>query len=304
MPRRREAEEHSRHDRNDAGIGEHARVDGQHGRRWNDLGCSRPEGGRRPHCEQDAARAAHRRDNKAFGDKLSHQAQPARAHGSANRDLAASDRASRQKEVCQVDAGDEKHESDCRKQDDDQRTDVADELFTQRTHEHAEPGVLAVVARILCSQAFGEAIEFGAGLRQGGTRREPGDDLQIMVASVAGLGAIERERDPEVCRTAEAEAIGQDAEDRVRLAIQLDVPADHGRISGHLRFPECVIEQRDVIAARLVLVGREYAPELRPYSEQREQVGRSRGRRDADRFARFPREVGAEAGPVRRHRRT
>ena len=53
----------------------------------------------------------------------------------------------------------------------------------------------------------------------------------------------------------------QDSDHGMRAAVEGDGPADHLRVGGELRVPECVTEDGDIVLPRLILVGRKGAAE-------------------------------------------
>jgi hypothetical protein len=72
------------------------------------------------------------------------------------------------------------------------------------------------------------------------------------------LGRRERQRPPHpVERAIEDAALGHDADDGVRRAVEQDGLADERLVGAELRRPQPVAENNDALVAKLVLVERE-----------------------------------------------
>ncbi len=139
LNRRRQAEEHAGHDRQGGREREHGRVDvdGLQSRqaRRADL----HEGVDAPDRDQQAERAAGRREQHALGQELPHQARAAGAQRAANGNLPLPDRRAREQQVRDVGAGDQQHEADRGEQRQQRRTHVADQIVVQRMTRSAQP---------------------------------------------------------------------------------------------------------------------------------------------------------------------
>jgi hypothetical protein len=117
--------------------------------------------------------------------------------------------------------------------------------------------------------------------------------------------AVERERRPDLRRPLALEVGGQPeirrhhADHRAEPAVQLDGSAHHRGVAAEAALPQPVAEQRDIVAARKVLLRGERPPEQRPTAQRLEEVGRHLGcgnplRLRAARQVRFRRTVGGE----------
>src|SRR3712207_7720284 len=78
-------------------------------------------------------------------------------------------------------------------------------------------------------------------------------DAKVVAAAVGPVVGLLRERDPEAeVRLHELEALGHDADDRVLLAVELNLFADDGAVFAVAVAPEPVTEYRDVVGAGLL----------------------------------------------------
>jgi hypothetical protein len=236
------------------------------------------------------ASADHGHDD-ALGHELADEPQPAGAERCAYRHLAASRRPSRQQQVGEVNARDQQDEADGTEYHQQSWPDVAGDLGLQRAQEHPEARRGAVIVGEARRHAVDKGLQFGRGLRQCHARLEPCDDLQVMVAAIVRLGAIERQRRPQIRVAAKVESLRQDADDGVSLAVELNAFSDDVAVGSHLRFPEAVVDERDMIVAGLVVVSREDAALLRGHTQQGKQVCRCLAGGDAERFAACARQV-------------
>ena len=69
----------------------------------------------------------------------------------------------------------------------------------------------------------------------------------------------------------EAEIRRQHADDRVRVAVQRNCPADNAGVGPESAAPQRIVQDHDTIASDRVLLREEHTAELRPHTEHREQ---------------------------------
>src|SRR4029077_2087456 len=72
----------------------------------------------------------------------------------------------------------------------------------------------------------------------------------------------------------DGDAPGHAADNRVRLAVERDAPADDGAIAAEAALPQAVAQDRDMLVADLVFLLGEGAAGQRRHAQDREEVGR------------------------------
>ena len=194
---------------------------------------ARRERGERPHAPEraeEAEPAAGDGEKQALGEEQAHEARAGGAERDADRDLVPPRQRPREEKVRDVGAGDEEDEPDGGEEDEDLRARASDEVLAQR--DEARAGLVGVA---VLAEAAGERAELRLRLRGGDAGGEPRDDVEVVRAHVGDridrraqgvLGDDEARRRPELAGLREAHALGDDADDGVRLPVEEDGSPD------------------------------------------------------------------------------
>ena len=203
-----------------------------------------------------------------------------RAQGRAHGDLLATAQGAGEEEVADVGAGDEQDEADCRQQHQERGAHPSHHLFLERDHGAAPARVFL---RVLLLQPPRDDLDLALGPGKIRPWSQPGDGLQVVVLAHGAIGVGEPQGNPDLAGRREprghAETFGHDPDDRVRLAIQLQGPAEDVRRGAHLRVPEPVADDHHA-RSRNVLVRAEQPPLRRLRAQDLEEARPHRGAED------------------------
>ena len=187
--------------------------------------------------------------------------------------------AARDEQVRHVDARDQQQETDRTEQREQREADVAHEPVREPLRADADR---AVGVRIFALEPRGNRLQFAVGRLDADPRLEtPERGETIVVAAIRQVGAAgdRSDRDEQIVwpRKAEPgklEGARQDADDRVRDAVERQRAPDDPAIGAHLAAPERVRENDRWGRRRPVVIVGEAAPEHRGDPEHQEQVSR------------------------------
>ena len=212
------------------------------------------------------------RDERALRQDLPGQAAASGAERAPDRHLLRAAGRAREQQVRHVRAGDQEQEPHGAQQHQQRRAHVAHDDVLERAHQEPlhRPRVLGLHPR-------GDGGDFRAAALDRHARRQLGEEPQA--APAAAVHAVaQRERRPHL-RAArperrEVEARRHHAHDRVRRSVEAHRASQHGRVPRERPPPQRVPEQDDVLAARLLLLGRERAPQERARARHLQDPGR------------------------------
>ena len=201
--------------------------------------------------EQQAGRAADRREHDALGDQLANDAPAVAADRRAHRQLALARRGAHQQQVRDVRAGDQQHEHHRAHQRDQLRPHVGDQVVVHRLD--AEVRVRGLLDRESRAQVGRQAIELRLRLLEAHAGLQLGDDAQEHVVARAGL-VVDAVGDHDVGtridvgarRKQQLEPRRQHADDVGAAVAELDRLADDRFVAAVAPLPELVAEDRDV----------------------------------------------------------
>ena len=224
--------------------------------------------------ENHSEHAAGEREDDALGQELTHDASPARANRSANRDFAAAPGRSHQQQVRHVRARDQQHEPDRAREHEQRRPHVADEHVLDALH--AERLVLTDGVRKSRAEFVGRGLEPRVRLLDRDARLQARRGPEIV--SLIGRVPIELERDPDLRRRPappvfDVEGRAEDADHGIRLVAERDRASHDGRIAAEPPRPQAVAEHGNGAAPRTILLLRKRAPPKDGRTEQPEELG-------------------------------
>ena len=179
------------------------------------------------------------------------------------------------------------HDQCRRRQDPEPRGDPADQRGLQRhDREIAVPLVGHGPGELLADVAL-EQPQLGLGLCGRDARPEPRDERHVVAGPVArGVPRIERQRHPDLRPPRrQIDAGRQHADDLARAAVDDDRPADDAGVGPEAGAPQCVAQEHDGVAGRLIFAGAEDAAASRRDTEDAEQLGGNARAGDAHRRA-------------------
>src|SRR6185369_2252515 len=137
--------------------------------------------------------------------------------------------------------------------------------------------VARVVFRILRLQPFADHRRLHPRLPQGRSRSQAGDGVEIVGAAAPRHAARDHERDPDVGPAWQLVVVGDDTGDGVRLAVQLDHPAERSPVTVETALPEILRDYRHPWRAGLVLPWGEPAAGQGAGAEDREERSADEG---------------------------
>ena len=255
---------------------------------------------RHPDGEQQAQQAAGDREHQALDEQLPDELPARRAQRQPDRDLPLARKRARDEQVGHVGAGDQEDEADHAHQDDERRREVVPErgvadrglLDAQLALEE----LLAVVGRPVLRALQGALVL--ANLREehlerrlcrfdGLARLQAREYLHPPRSRAAHLEPVPLRHDDGLHQQRDAErrragrihtrkAAGRDADDRHRIVVDEDLPADRRRIEGEAAIPVVVAQHDDRMAPvdLIVFLRVEDASRRRSHAEHGEEVAR------------------------------
>ncbi len=218
--------------------------------------------------ERDAERPSDRRQHEALDEQLPHDLPARRAERRAQRELALTGGAARQQQVRDVGAGDEQHESDGAEQQPQRRLRrVAEEVVLERLDAGA-PARVGFRKRLREVGRDGQHVRVG--LLKSDAGLQPAHDEQPVKVVVHLLG-LERQRQIQLALVLVGRPGRQDADDRVRLAVDANLAPDHVGIAAEALVPEAVGQHRHVVATDDAFFGPEVTTGGQPVADHREE---------------------------------
>jgi hypothetical protein len=226
-----------------------------------------------PEREKEPTGAAGDGEEKALGEKPAHEPSAPRPERGTHRELTLPFRRSRGKEVGDVGADDEQHESD-------------------RAHEHHQPGTLVfhekrlhrrhrrsmetgVVLGEPLRRSFGDGIQLLVGRLDRCASREPAHRPQVMGGRVVELVVRERERDEELyVGIGKAERRREDAHDGHGAAVELHALSERLERRRVAALPVSRTEEHDGVVPLRLLPPRKASSEDGLDAEERKEVRR------------------------------
>ena len=219
--------------------------------------------------ERETGDAADRGEQHAFRQHLAQQPHAARAERGADGEFALARRRARQQQVADVRAHHQQQERDDAEHDQQRHAHVADHLFRKPDDRDADAGVR--LRKLFCELAR-DGVEIALCLRERDAGLQPSEHAQEMAAVIRELLRRQPERQIDLIgRVREVKSAREDADDGVRLVVEMNRLADDGGIGRKPIGPERVAEQHDVSAARTLFLGGEHSPEERLDLQEPEQ---------------------------------
>ena len=224
------------------------------------------------------------------------------AERGANGNLAMPRGGARQQKIGDIRAGDEQHAADRAEERVEHRLHVAHAVILDRHHEDA-PAFVGI--GILLRELGGEHFELRLRLRDRHARLEPAHDIDVMPATrvVRRFIRLECHRHPDIDFARQAKAGRRDADDGVRLAIELNRAADDIARAAENALPKRIAQDDDVVLARRIFFRQQHPAEDRLHSVNIEVMRGGFHADEALRFA-FAGEIHARARSRRRDTRT
>ena len=187
----------------------------------------------------------------------------------------------RQEQVCQVRAGDEQNEAHRGLKRPDRRSGVADNFVLQRVDAQpmfARVGSVEVFARPIHEKG----LELGARRLERNSRREPADEVQVVVSPVLTVRGIDGNGNERLDRLRrETEPLGHHSRDGDLASVELDRFSHQGRVSPEDRPPELIGQYGDGGSPGKGLLETDRSSQERRHSERIEEVGGDPSRPDA-----------------------
>ncbi len=255
-----------------------ARVDGDRRRARQLRAGEDDEGAHDPDGKQNAEGTARERQQQALDRHLAREIGGGGAERDANGHFAAACESGREQQVGHVRARDEEHAQHRAEEHAQRRPDASDRRLEQRLH------VDAVIVLELTRECLAERAHLGGRALERHARLQPrvGDEKVTAARRRIEL-ALQRH---EHLGPAMREAVGHDADDLVRDAVQRHRPSDDRAIGSKLLLPQVCGEHGHPRTAITIFVLRVPPPQLRPDAER---VAERRGRHggaQTDRIAR------------------
>ena len=172
----------------------------------------------------------------------------ASAERSAGRELTLPYRSAHQQKIGDVGAGDEKNKTDGAEQDQQRLPCVADDKILQRGYR--ETILRAESAGVFAAKLIDSELQLRVGLLQGDARLEPRCSGKV-VGHILRI-EIELEGHPKICRCIGDEVVANDADYQIRLAVDLDRPADDIGLPTEAALPQAVTQHDDAAAVGTV----------------------------------------------------
>ena len=181
-----------------------------------------------------------------------------------------------QQQVCHVGACNQQHERDRAHQRQEHQPDRAAVLPFVERHDAGRDVLVGV--RVVVTQLPGDRIHLRLRLSRVDTVRQFAKHFEVaVVALLLGEARHVRERQPQVGVVRKLEAFRHHSDDRRDDVVDLDRPADDGRIAAVAVLPDTVAENDDGGGAWPIVFRQEVAPQLRPLANQLERGGGDEG---------------------------
>ena len=216
---------------------------------------------------QPAEHAGGGRQQQALTEELSDEPSATRAERRTQGELTTARRASREQQVRDVGTCDDQHQPHGTDEQQQRRTNLSGHLLMHRDDARAPAGV--ELGKLL-RQLRGDAGHVGLGRRDGDARLESPDRDEPAAARRAILLA-ETDGKPEVdVRIEDAEPSRHHADDRERLALDLNAAAERGAIAAEPRLPVAVADDREGPLADVLGLGERAAERGRDAQDRKE----------------------------------
>ena len=243
-------EQHARVNRHLAGPRREARDEGR-------------EHAGRPSREEQAERAAGEREHGALGQQLADQPAASGAERRPHRQLAVAAQEPRQRQVGDVRAGDEEHETGRAKEEQQHRPRVLRHLAAHVERGRGESSARSIRGLVLARETVAQHFEVGGRALARHTRLqlaehiEDREDPRVLVDARLRRGAerTRRARHVDVALLRIVRHIRQDADHRVRPIVHLEHLPDDRLIAAELLLPVAVAQDQHRRRARRVIVG-------------------------------------------------
>ena len=181
------------------------------------------------------------REHDALGQHLQDQPQTAGAERGANRDLFAADRSSDEQQVGHIGTGDQDERADGRKNDEERRADMLDDVRVQTDHFGA---LIGARFRVLSGEPLGDGLHFtrcpidgDPGLRRAITPRKCAPRVALAGFSASGRQNSDSPGNVKLGR--------HDTNDGDRGAIQADALSEDLRVAVEAPLPQAVAQDDD-----------------------------------------------------------
>ena len=204
--------------------------------------------------------AAGGREHETLREHLSHEPPAFGAQGRSHADLPRAGGAPRQQQVCDVHAGDEKHEHDGGDEREERRPDLAHHLLLKRNEHH---GSACVQRRVLFLQVGEQAAHLAVRLLERDTVAQARDAVRAVAAAhCAKLFQCLTVGNQKVgLLTGDSEARRHHADDRPGPATGGERHPEHVRAAAEASLPELVAQHDDGVVAAEIFRGRVGAAE-------------------------------------------
>ena len=210
-----------------------------------------------PTGEQEPQRSAQGREQNAFGEKLADDAQVPGAQGCANGKLARAAHRARQKKIRDVRARNQQQEADRGEKHQQERLDVADDVFLHRNERDAD---VFVGDREGGGKIARDDVHVGFGLRERNARFQASDGMRAhRDAAIAKrwIVPLANGRVDVAVMAVEGEARRNHAHDGIGCAIEGQRFPDDVRGRAEFATPETAAENHDRRGADLIVIGPE-----------------------------------------------
>ena len=231
-----------------------------------------------PRRKQHAENAAGEREQQSLGEQLPQDAPAPAAERSADGELALACRAACEQHAGDVRASDEEHQYDRAEQRLQRRPHRTDQIVEQRDGALRPPRVVGQPRRD--PRSYHRQIGLRVSERHSGL--QPRERAQRMQAAVLQVLVVPFERDQgfRVAQQGKMEAGRQDADNRVRPAVQRRRLSENARVAGELASPQAIGQDHFVRRARVIRFRGETPPQHRVHFEGREEAARDLRRRE------------------------
>ena len=137
------------------------------------FGQERTESANTPVGESDSNYSTEKTEHGGFTEQLADDSTPAGAKRGANSDFFRARSGSREKQVGDIGAGDQQHETDGTQEDQQRGSDVSHNFFL---HRHETDGPAFILRRKFARQPFADRVHFGLSLRDRNSGLQPPKD--------------------------------------------------------------------------------------------------------------------------------
>ncbi len=223
-------------------------------------------------CEKKSQRAAEQGDNNTFGEKLANHARARGAESCAHRDFLRARSGTREQEIRNVGAGNEKDETHRAEENDQRGTNVLHNLILKVNHIGADGrirlGILLGESRCDCFHFSAPLVERHAWFQARGS-----DYSRMPITIVWKRVGPRLKRNENIGSLKELKARRQNADERVGLRIECDGLADPIPGTAKAALPERIADHGHGRAADSVFLGKKCAADNWRDTQEREKPG-------------------------------